>query len=729
MKLAESKIKIHKTADFEESSFGIDDNEDLVHIFNILRNKIYTNKILAVIREYSTNAQDAHIEIGTPDRQIEVSVPTKLSPEFSVRDYGSGLTDDQVRNVYVKYGKSTKRNSNDFNGQLGLGCKAAFSYGDSFLITSYRNGLKNDYQAYIDESQIGKVAMLQSHETDEPNGIKITVPVKESDITSFGIYCKAFYEHFSPTPIGVKTVEKSYCISGEDWALTDDSSVHTGTKAIMGNVAYHVNSRILKDNTPTKIYQPLRGLCVNGLELRFDIGELGVASSREGLEYTKTTVKNIIEKLSKIGVELKAKIKNELNDAKDIFEAHAVCNELKTYNGKYYRFKDFIGHEDLVWNGNIIKEARFTFVNSPFDQGDDNLICKSITVNKGNITGVSQRTLCPHSRISAKNKNQLLINDGADKWTLRVRKHLEDTQIQTCYVFTMEGEHSKKQFEEFKTSNFLEDEHFIKLSTVDPIKSTKKRALTAEDRAKVFEFCLPTAKKADKRSWVPTDIDIKKPIGCHIVINRFEPLVEGSSITNSNLARIIEDIYTLSGEDLGDNLLGVKKSLAEKVGKTWPLFDDRVRSVYGQVIKEPELREILSLQRAIDSDYKRFWTRLSREKIWLYADFNKDMLGGLVLKLQKLSKFMANPTNSKKIDAIYRLQIYYTLKDAYINSRSQELFNNFKRILNEYPLLQSVGINGQITINQTIEYINMVDKYNLLLKEQLLREQKSCQKN
>ena len=79
----------------------------LAHIFNVLRNQLYSDKILAVVREYSTNAVDAHIEAGKPDLPIEVTMPNRLNPFLKVRDFGPALTDEEIADIYAFYGEST----------------------------------------------------------------------------------------------------------------------------------------------------------------------------------------------------------------------------------------------------------------------------------------------------------------------------------------------------------------------------------------------------------------------------------------------------------------------------------------------------------------------------------------------------------------------------------------------------------------------------------------------
>ena len=55
MKIQEANVNIERGGDMIESIFGIS-GKDSAHILNILRSKLYSNKILAVVREYCANA-------------------------------------------------------------------------------------------------------------------------------------------------------------------------------------------------------------------------------------------------------------------------------------------------------------------------------------------------------------------------------------------------------------------------------------------------------------------------------------------------------------------------------------------------------------------------------------------------------------------------------------------------------------------------------------------------
>ena len=60
------------------------------------------------------------------------------------------------------YGESTKRGTNEQIGQLGLGSKSAFAYGDNFIINSYVKGTKTTYNAFIDPSDVGQISKIHT---------------------------------------------------------------------------------------------------------------------------------------------------------------------------------------------------------------------------------------------------------------------------------------------------------------------------------------------------------------------------------------------------------------------------------------------------------------------------------------------------------------------------------------------------------------------------------------
>jgi hypothetical protein len=347
---------ISRVGEFTESKFGIASGEDLVYIFDILRNKLYSDKIMAVVREYSTNAADANVEAGVSE-PIVITSPSSMSPHFKVRDFGGGLSEDDVRNVYCMYGRSTKRNSNDFTGQLGLGSKSGFSYGDSFTITSFHNGLKTVYSAYIDETKLGSIAKLMETPTSERNGIEITIPVKKNDISVFKSRIATAIKHFKIKPQVIGSIDEDrieVLFSGNGWSIMKPQgsySYQPSAVAIMGNIGYRIDpAQVYPDHSSNYWSVKDKGLkfILGSTSLEFGIGELSIAASREDLEYNSVTIKAIKSKAEKAFNEYVNSLQHEIDKCKNGFEVRIFCHKVDLACNNGY-WADVSGN--LTWKG------------------------------------------------------------------------------------------------------------------------------------------------------------------------------------------------------------------------------------------------------------------------------------------------------------------------------------------------------------------------------------------
>jgi hypothetical protein len=158
------------------------DASGLNHIMRVLSN-LYSRPVEAVIREYISNAIDAHIRGGitTP---IDITYPRPYSndenPVFIVRDYGSGMSKEDVKNVYSRYGTSTKGDNNTAIGGFGLGAKSGLAIADRFDAISIHNGIKLVF--YVEKNHIGAgvVYFVSEETTNEPNGFEVRVPMNSS---------------------------------------------------------------------------------------------------------------------------------------------------------------------------------------------------------------------------------------------------------------------------------------------------------------------------------------------------------------------------------------------------------------------------------------------------------------------------------------------------------------------------------------------------------------------
>lgn len=96
------------------------DSDNFGLLFKMLRDNLYQNKEYTIIREYVSNAIDAHTEYGV-DKPVEIewvdaSELMGVDTQLIIRDGGIGLSEDRVTNIFGKYLGSSKRAT---NGQIG----------------------------------------------------------------------------------------------------------------------------------------------------------------------------------------------------------------------------------------------------------------------------------------------------------------------------------------------------------------------------------------------------------------------------------------------------------------------------------------------------------------------------------------------------------------------------------------------------------------------------------
>lgn len=152
--------------------------EDLAHLMGVLSD-IYSDPTAAVVREYTVNAIDSHVEAGQP-RPVEIRLPNAFSSNLVIQDFGVGMNAQDIRKVYSKYGKSTKRTSNLQSGMLGIGAKSAFAYSNGFLVTGIKDGVKTHVSVNRARNGGGVMTIINESETTDGNGVTISIPVSNT---------------------------------------------------------------------------------------------------------------------------------------------------------------------------------------------------------------------------------------------------------------------------------------------------------------------------------------------------------------------------------------------------------------------------------------------------------------------------------------------------------------------------------------------------------------------
>lgn len=306
--------------------------EMTAHMFQILSAGIYQHPERACIRELSCNAFDGQSAAGNADQPFDVHLPTRLEPYFEVRDYGTGMTHEQVMKLYLTYGASTKRDSNDQIGGLGIGSKSPFAVAQSFTVTVFQNGVVRRYSVYMEQG-VPQVTKLTESATSEPNGVAVRVAVPMDKLDKFHNEANRIYTHFPVKPNCNLTLTGLY----DDMNVLSKSDgefiVYSGhnprssidTSIVMGNIEYPIDLENVMPNYADIIPAFLRRNMAKAL-IFMPIGSVNIAASRESLQLTDNTKKEIEKVFSKVATEILSKFQAELDKATNLFEAVQIYN-------------------------------------------------------------------------------------------------------------------------------------------------------------------------------------------------------------------------------------------------------------------------------------------------------------------------------------------------------------------------------------------------------------------
>lgn len=277
---------------------------------------LYSNRELAVTREYSTNAFDANkqraLDEGTSIRPIEVTLPSVMNPYFKVRDYGYGMTRAILAEVYTKFGSSTKRDSNHFNGMLGYGSKSAVAYSTQFTVVSIADGMQT--VAVVTRNPDWSIVMkiVSQKKSSEPSGTEITVPVHNPD--EFRQKANDFYKFWLPGTVLVDGKEPKHHVGEKISEGFYYSPSWNASYVVMGNVPYRItNAEALFSDTALS---PIEFVAY------VDNGDVEFTPSREDLKYTDLTKKTLRKVISDFADGIIEKARNDIDTAKTHAEAY-----------------------------------------------------------------------------------------------------------------------------------------------------------------------------------------------------------------------------------------------------------------------------------------------------------------------------------------------------------------------------------------------------------------------
>ena len=364
----------YESYNLEEKKFETTiDKSDSYLIMDLVSN-FYRNPIGSIIREITSNCFDAHKKANN----IEDAVVIKIGYDFENSNYyiefidkGTGLSEEQVQNIYAIWFKSDKRESNDFIGGFGLGSKSPFSYTDIYYINTNFDGITYEYVNFkkdynnkgireFDFSQINK------YPTIEPNGTIIKIDLKNNnDLPKFCYEIRNQLSYFYNVFLDLKSPmfsdytynlkqfndEKILEYKTFSYRCSKNNNLNTNNNIfiLLGTVKYEININEMPELQ-----------CILPFGIKFNIGDLTVVPNREDIHYSEYNKKVIRDKFELFKQEINELVlsQNELSFSDYLAYKKSINLSLKIGNDEYNR----IFNNSVFNNISILQDVKKVFL-------------------------------------------------------------------------------------------------------------------------------------------------------------------------------------------------------------------------------------------------------------------------------------------------------------------------------------------------------------------------------
>lgn len=467
------------------------DRESIQTMLENSRDGFYSNKELAPIREYSTNARDAHIQAGIGDRPFHITLPTKLNPVLKIRDFGAGLSLKEISDVYFKYWKSTKRGTNEQNGCLGIGSKSAFAYTDCYTVTTWSEGMKTICTGQ--KNGFADVIARIPKPANEPDGVEVSIPIAQKDIDKFVHEALEFFKYWNkdirPVFHGVEPsvlkeafhlLDTEPFLKGNGWSVRPSGYGKGCSRAVMGFVPYPIDWDQVQNSLSLEVKMKVGGIFSfleeNITTIEFPNGSLAFTPNREALQYNEPTVKALTEKLIEIYNALITIIGDKISGAANLWDAKIAYNrifrkELEGFDKGFAYGGNLSTLEHLLrgrieWKGIIIENGYFDNLEkwdvnkgqqnaNTYDRSEMTPVFTTFQNNGGEIRQIkvkrwgSGKLICsPKNVVIIQDTDSPTLAKAFAKWFLNA----SGLDIKNVYVLDLHVKATKDAF--FKYYNF-----------------------------------------------------------------------------------------------------------------------------------------------------------------------------------------------------------------------------------------------------------------------------------
>lgn len=466
MKVVERTSKELTNGILSTSQFKIVQNSKM---FNILSNNIYTNKIFAPVRELIANAIDANKGSHSP---VVVHCPSENKLWFSVRDYGPGMSKEFIEKLYTTYGYSSKSDSDEYIGCMGIGSKSPFAYTTRFSIISYHNNMAYMYSAAINEHGTPTLRLLAENPTNNESGVMIKYDVDENDIADINkcaVLMRKCINNENETRIVLENGSAQYTKFGEK-TISDGIRLFTDYNGncefltfTMGGIPYNVNRNDLYNYNIFNNNNNICGSLValgnhnnqSGIILDFPIGIADVDASRENLIVNEQFAKALYNKLDFIVKYAESNINKILSDESISINDRVkiIYNMIKTNNFMELVFNDPIFKNRVYFSSYFKEKISIHFAPITIDAVNNLIVTKCIKKCQDNIP-LQKKTSIRNAAVDSYT-NSITLERGCNKYGIFEYETRET--VSSLYLYSM----LYKLLRQYGTTNICRKEKLI----------------------------------------------------------------------------------------------------------------------------------------------------------------------------------------------------------------------------------------------------------------------------
>ena len=698
------------TNDVKSQVMGIK-KENVNIILNVLRKKIYSNPHLVIVREYSSNARDAHRELGNVQDPISIILPSRLgSQSLIIQDYGIGISEDRFFNIFASYGESTKRSlvdGNKYTGGFGLGNKSFAAVYDTITVQSTlpdENGnLYTNLYLLILEGQdsVAKKILTRPAEEGEVRGTKIIIPINQGDIYIYEKYAKEVGLYWDVQPevrlaSGVKYEypKLEWCIRKNNWGLLKNTNnlFANEPQVILDGLIYPLNFDTIDSKFEILKRHPFR--------LFLNTGDVNVAVNREQLDYCDKTKKTLESCLDSILKSLQSDFQDEINKCDNYYNARIKFSELfSTFNCfginsvEYNKIK--IEKTTEIFNG-VIPASIYNYNNS----GNS---CKRSNSN----------------RLYFSDKNPILISfeDTHHPSLARIKTVLKNKNINNCQVIHFTNKSYDKYNNKtgaYDTVSKTKQENYIDFNNEEfNLELLNLENLESYEKMKVVRTKSSTPKvnniyRLEKNTYGKMnpelleddeleDLELKEYDGYYTLISHGVIRLGENRLDHINNNGLLL-------ENLGE-ILVVNSATEKKLKKAKLITDTILKEEVIKLINKNKNKLISSNVLKFDDVEGYFGKQLTDLISLLDNESTKKFLRDWESAIKEDTK-----PKEKIVETLQDFANLYDVKIEYpiLESRTEKFYNNF---MEKYPLFKYISLPYYVEENHKVcsSYINLVD--------------------